>query len=417
MAKGIDLGGMHAGDINDTLVNLIAQRMLEQDRATAAEDRRRNIDRQAMLDAQAAEDRTFTRSRLTKGDERTERLDAEAREDKDAKQALEMATLFPGKVVSGETMARVPKYLHELIAKPKDAQLASRSIGGVAVAGDPNAGEIDIEEHEAIAPGSFELQLPESERMRLAADRQTAAAAKREADERFRDEKLDRDTQHRERMAEIAANRAASAGRSGGGAMRKITYTDEHGDTVEEYVTPEEARARGPMKKPVTQKLVTGAERQTLSFYNRAKEASDMLTQGNLEGSIAQQNTMGQLWGQFAPNIAQSKEQQLYRQAQRAFTEARLRKESGAAIPPAEYDSDAKIYFAQPGDSKETIAQKQRARQAVLEGLKFSSGRAYGEFYGESGDGAPTKAGGDPGAGQQFDFDPKTGQLVPRGGR
>jgi hypothetical protein len=31
MAKGIDLGGMHAGDINDTLVNLIAQKMAERD--------------------------------------------------------------------------------------------------------------------------------------------------------------------------------------------------------------------------------------------------------------------------------------------------------------------------------------------------------------------------------------------------
>jgi hypothetical protein len=171
-----------------------------------------------------------------------------------------------------------------------------------------------------------------------------------------------------------------------------------------------ESQAEG---KPAAQaaRSVTGSERQTLSFYNRAKEASDMLAQGDLEGRIAQQNTLGQLWGQYAPNIAQTKDQQLYRQAQRAFTEARLRKESGAAIPDAEYASDANTYFAQPGDSKETIAQKQQARQAVLDGLKFSSGRAYDEFYGEA---AGPARGGDPGAGQQFDFDPKTGKLVPR---
>jgi hypothetical protein len=393
MAQGIGLaGGYGAGGVRDALVELLVQKQVAEDRAIAAQQRAAQEQRQAMLDAQAADDRTFTRSRIAKGDERTDRLDAEAREDKDAKQALEMATLFPGKVVSGETMKRVPKYLHELIAKPKDAQLASRSIGGVSVAGDPNAGDINIDEHEAIAPDSYELQLPESERKRIADDRAAGAAAKGERDERFRNEKLDRDTQHRERMAEIAAQRAAGSGRSSG-AMRKITYTDENGDTVEEYVTPDEARRRGPMKKPVTQKPVTGAERQTLSFYNRAKEASEALAQGGLEERVSKQNGMGALWGQYAPNIAQTKDQQLYRQAQRAFTEARLRKESGAAIAAHEYDNDARIYFAQPGDSPETIAQKQKARQAVLDGLKFSAGKAYSEFYGESG-GAPSGGGG-----------------------
>lgn len=410
MAKGIGLaGGYGAGGVRDALVDLIVQKQVAEDRAEAQRMRALQEQRQAMLDAQAAEDRTFTRSRLTKQDARTERLDTETREDKDAKQAIEMATLFPGKVVSGETMARVPKYLHELIAKPKEQQLASRSIGGVSVAGDPNAGDLDIEEHEAVGPDSFELQLPESERKRIADTRAAAAADKGERDETYRQEKLDRDTQHRERMAEIASQRAANSGRSSG-AMRKITYTDEHGDVVEEYVTPDEARSRGPMKKPKTQKAITGAERQTLSFYNRAKEASDTLAQGGLEGRIAEQNAMGALWGQYAPNIAQSKDQQLYRQAQRAFTEARLRKESGAAIPPAEYESDAKIYFAQPGDTPETITQKQKARQAVLEGMKFSAGKAYDEFYGDSG-GAP----GDPGKGEvELIFDPKTGRAVPK---
>jgi hypothetical protein len=386
MAKGIQLaGGYGAGGVRDALVDLIVQKQVAEDRAIAARQRAVQEQRQASLDAQAAEERTFNRTRLAKQDERTARMDDEAREGKLAKEGLDLATLFPGKVVSGETLKRYPKFLHELIATPQDAQLASRSIGGMATAGDPNAGDIDITEHEAVAPDSYELQLPVSEKMRLAEERATASASKRSADEKFREEKLDRDTQHRERMAEIAANRAANAGRSGGGAMRKITYTDENGDVVEEYVTPEEAKARGPMKKPKTQKPVTGSERQTLSFYNRAKEASEALAQGGLEERVSKQNGLAALWGQNVPNIIQTKDQQLYRQAQRAFTEARLRKESGAAISQQEYDNDGRIYFAQPGDSSETIAQKQQARQAVLDGLKFSSGRAYDEFYGESG--------------------------------
>ena len=389
MAQGIQLaGGYGAGGVRDALVDLIAQRRAQEEFEAVRAERAAMAQRQAMLDAQAAEDRQFTRARVAKGDERQQRLDAESREDKDAKQALEMATLFPGKVVSGEAKQRAPKYLQDLLFKPKAEQLASRSIGGVAVAGDPNAGAIDIDEHEAVAPDSFELQMPESERKRIADERAAAMAGKTERDERFRNEKLDRDTQHRERMAEIAAQRAAAAGQRGSNALRKITYTDENGETVEEYVTPDEARARGPMKKPKPQKAVTGAERQTLAYYNRAKEASDTLAQGGLEGRIAEQNGMGALWGKYAPNLAQSKDQQLYRQAQRAFTEARLRKESGAAIPPKEFENDALTYFAQPGDSPETIAQKQKARQVVLDGLKFSAGKAYGEFYGEEG-GAP----------------------------
>jgi hypothetical protein len=405
MAKGIQLaGGYGAGGINDALADLIAQKQIAQDREEMRAARTQQLQRQAMLDAQAAEERTFTRQRMTKQDERTARMDDEAREGKLTREGLDLATLFPGKVVSGDTLKRYPKFLHELIATPKDEQLASRSIGGVSVAGDPNAGDIDIEEHEAVAPDSFELQLPVSERMRLAEERASATASKRSADEKFRDEKLDRDTQHRERMAEIAANRAANAGRSGGGAMRKITYTDENGDVVEEYVTPDEARARGPMKKPKTQKPVTGSERETLGFYRRAKDASDTLatsdTSGKtLEGRIAAQRTDKSLWGKYAPNPTQTTDQQLYRQAQRAFTEARLRKESGAAIPPEEYANDARTYFAEPGDAAETIAQKQKARQAVLEGLKFSAGKAYDEFYGESG-----ASGGDAGTASAWEL-------------
>lgn len=402
MAKGIQLaGGYGAGGAADALVDLIVQKQVAEDRAEAQRQRARMEQRQAMLDAQAAEDRTFNRTRLTAQDARTARIDDEVREDKDAKQAIDMATLFPGKVVTGETMKRVPKYLHELIAKPKDEQLASRSIGGMAVAGDPNAGEIDIEEHAAVAPGSFELQLPESERKRIADARGAAAAEKGERDEAYRRDKLDADSKHRETMATIAANR-----QTGGGAMRKITYTDENGDVVEEYVTPDEARSRGPMKKPKTQKAVTGAERQTLAYYNRAKQASDDLGAADkggksLEDRIAAQRTDKSLWGKYAPNLGQTEEQQLYRQAQRAFTEARLRKESGAAIPPAEYENDARTYFAEPGDAPAVVERKRKSRQAVLEGLKFSAGKAYGEFYGESDDAA---GGGDGGTSSAWEL-------------
>lgn len=130
----------------------------------------------------------------------------------------------------------------------------------------------------------------------------------------------------------------------------------------------------------------TGLEKGVLAFYNRAKDAIDTLTSGgdaSLEQQMAKQGAVGQAQLQYGHNVMQSGPQQQYRQAQRAFTEARLRKESGAAIPPDEYANDAQTYFVQPGDDAKTIAQKQKSRGKVLEGLKFGAGRAFEEFYGE----------------------------------
>lgn len=135
-------------------------------------------------------------------------------------------------------------------------------------------------------------------------------------------------------------------------------------------------------------RAVTGAERQALSFYNRAKDAVDTLALPDdkgrtLEQRVAESGLMTQAGMKYLPNIMQSDDQQAYTQAQRAFTEARLRKESGAAIPESEFENDRKTYFAQPGDSKSTIEQKRQKREKLLEGMGYSAGKAYEEFYGE----------------------------------
>lgn len=154
--------------------------------------------------------------------------------------------------------------------------------------------------------------------------------------------------------------------------------------------TPIWVRESQAVNQPAAQaaRAVTGQERQALAYYNRAKDASDTITRADasgagLEDRVAKSGIANQVGLQVLPNFMQSSDQQAYRQAQRAFTEARLRKESGAAIPTGEYENDAKTYFAQPGDSPETISQKRAARQVVLDGLKFGSGKAFDEFYGD----------------------------------
>lgn len=154
------------------------------------------------------------------------------------------------------------------------------------------------------------------------------------------------------------------------------------------YVPESQAAGMPAAQAP---RAVTGAERQALAYYNRAKQATDDIAP--LEAAVAKSGLGSQMQLQYAPNMLQTNQQQAYRQAQRAFTEARLRKESGAAIPTAEYENDARTYFAQPGDSPQTIEQKRRARGVVLEGLKFGSGKAFNEFYGDQGQGTTPPAG------------------------
>jgi len=134
--------------------------------------------------------------------------------------------------------------------------------------------------------------------------------------------------------------------------------------------------------KGVSRKPATGAEKNNLGFFNRAYDAIQNIAP--IEDRFAGKENLVRAVGQkFLPAFFQTGEQQSYTQAQRAFTESRLRKESGAAIPPEEYKNDARTYFAQPGDTIETIRQKQRARGEVLDSLRFSSGNAYYEYYGD----------------------------------
>lgn len=128
----------------------------------------------------------------------------------------------------------------------------------------------------------------------------------------------------------------------------------------------------------------TEGEKNTLAFYLRAKDAAQTLE--SMEPSMAGKGLGGQARYSYAPNVLQSEENQVYRVAQRAFTEARLRKDSGAAIPPSEFENDSKTYFPQPGDTKATLQRKKVAREQVLRGLRIGAGRAMREIGEEPGD-------------------------------
>ena len=56
------------------------------------------------------------------------------------------------------------------------------------------------------------------------------------------------------------------------------------------------------------------------------------------------------------------------------FVRAKLRKESGATIPPDELAKEYRVYFPIAGDGPEDIERKRQLREQVIEGLKVSAG-------------------------------------------
>lgn len=117
---------------------------------------------------------------------------------------------------------------------------------------------------------------------------------------------------------------------------------------------------------------------KALLFGSRMQAAEQALSkldaQGVNRGSVVKQvveNTplVGGALGAAANALVASPQQQQVEQAQRDFVNAVLRRESGAAISPTEFDSARKQYFPQVGDSQAVIQQKTQNRQLATRGL------------------------------------------------
>jgi hypothetical protein len=117
---------------------------------------------------------------------------------------------------------------------------------------------------------------------------------------------------------------------------------------------------------------------KALLFGSRMQAAEQVLSkldaQGVNRGSVVKQVAestplIGGALGAAANSLVASPQQQQVEQAQRDFVNAVLRRESGAAISPTEFDSAKKQYFPQVGDSQAVIQQKAQNRQLATRGL------------------------------------------------
>jgi hypothetical protein len=80
-------------------------------------------------------------------------------------------------------------------------------------------------------------------------------------------------------------------------------------------------------------------------------------------------------------NVTNSAEWQTYTRNSREGIAAILRKDTGAAVTKEEWDWYFPMYYPQPGDSAQVVADKQKARVAVARGLRAGSGPGFDQMF------------------------------------
>jgi hypothetical protein len=164
-----------------------------------------------------------------------------------------------------------------------------------------------------------------------------------------------------------AAQRAEQARANNAVTMRGQNMTDE--------------RAREMAQVARDNKPLTEAENKAYGFFNRMKN-SDKYLESAAE-AMANKSFAGQAYQKIAPDFMQFEENQSFDTARRQFSEAFLRRDSGAAISPKEYDDISRAYFPQPGNTPAILKQKAEARKVVIDSLAKEAGRAIARYDGD----------------------------------
>lgn len=128
-----------------------------------------------------------------------------------------------------------------------------------------------------------------------------------------------------------------------------------------------------PGEGPLTSTTQTEGQANAKLYAKRMEEAD---TQINALSSKTILTSVSAGVQDKVPNIIQSKDIQLFKQAKRNFLNAVLRRESGAVISPTEFADGNKQYFPVMGDSDEVVAQKAANRKTALAGLRNAAGEA-----------------------------------------
>jgi hypothetical protein len=128
-----------------------------------------------------------------------------------------------------------------------------------------------------------------------------------------------------------------------------------------------------PMLKPHENKALTEGQAKAAAFSSQMDSAEKELSSTPLDptriGTQAEIAIAGGL-GNFLVSPAA----QRARQAQEQWAESYLRFKTGAASTEQEVLRNVRTFFPQPGDSKDVIQQKQRARDQAAKDVKLAAG-------------------------------------------
>jgi hypothetical protein len=157
----------------------------------------------------------------------------------------------------------------------------------------------------------------------------------------------------------------------------KVLIDTQTGKTIKNYggaeptISPISPTGVETQTPTITGKPRNDTQNTALGYAQRMQDADSVIT------SLGDKFVgVGSYIGGILPNVMKSSDRQQFEQAQRNFINSVLRKESGAAISPTEFDSAAKQYFPQPGDSAGVLAQKSANRQRVINSFLQSSNTA-----------------------------------------
>ena len=125
----------------------------------------------------------------------------------------------------------------------------------------------------------------------------------------------------------------------------------------------------------------------TYQYSDRVNTADQQLRE--LEKGIASMDPMAFTLSQAAVgssfgNRFVSPEHQMFDQASRNLINAILRRESGAAIAPSEFESAQRQYLPVPGDSPEVLAMKRQNRESLIQTMYGSIGRPVDRTFDNS---------------------------------
>jgi hypothetical protein len=203
---------------------------------------------------------------------------------------------------------------------------------------------------------------------------------------------------HNRAMEGLAGQRV---GATGSNRTVKISYSDpETGQVFEEYVTPQEARERGPMRKGMTTKDLDAGNAMT----DYVKKIDQALKLGDDSKWAGTGFIVGRTAGAFGGKFASEDALNLRGLIGDLFAE-NAHERFGGALTTQEI-ARAKAYLAEATDDPKKIkVNLQRMKGVVAPALERWQARK----------GASAPSGGDPGRDEQeFDLDPKTGALTPR---